>query len=129
VYLDCGEPREDVIGILSTQNVGLAIVKNLARRYGSDRERAERELAHETAELLGLGSMRALTASERQAWRRWAPLVSILPGVRRWSRAERRALARVVIAKGGRRESDFVRAFDAHRKLRAAIRQLASRQA
>jgi hypothetical protein len=30
----------------------------------------------------------------------------------------------VVRAKGGRRESEFVRRFDAHRKLRAAIRKL-----
>jgi hypothetical protein len=28
-------------------------------------------------------------------------------------------------AKGGRRESDFVRAFDAHGKLRAALAQVA----
>jgi hypothetical protein len=43
----------------------------------------------------------------------------------RWSPAERRALVRVVRAKGGRRESDFVRAFDAHAKLRHALLALA----
>ena len=50
---------------------------------------------------------------------------AVLRGRDRGSRAERRALAEVVIAKGGRRESDFVELFDAHRKLRSAIRRLA----
>jgi len=65
------------------------------------------------------------SAGERLAWRRWAPLVCILPGVSAWSPAEKAALAAVVRAKGGRRESDFVRAFDAHAKLRAAVRAVA----
>jgi hypothetical protein len=106
--------------------VGLAIIDGLARRFGSDRERAERVLAGEAAERLGLSSMRDLSPAERLAWRRWAPLVAVLPGLGRWSLGDRKALARVVIAKGGRRESDYVRAFDAHPRLRAAVRRLAA---
>ncbi len=51
----------------------------------------------------------------------------MLPGVQRWTAAEKRALVAVVRAKGGRRESDFVRRFDAHRRLRRAIVSLAQR--
>jgi hypothetical protein len=65
------------------------------------------------------------SAAERLAWRRWAPLVCVLPGVSNWSAADRAALAAVIRAKGGRRESDFVRAFDAHAPLRAAVRAVA----
>jgi hypothetical protein len=54
--------------------------------------------------------------------------VAILPGLDGWSRAEKRALVDVVLAKGGRRESDYVALFDAHRKLRAAVRRLAHRR-
>ena len=43
----------------------------------------------------------------------------------RWSAGEKRALAEVVRAKGGRRESDFVLRFDRHRRLREALRRLA----
>jgi len=52
---------------------------------------------------------------------RWAPLVGLLPGVSRWSAAERRALAGIVRAKGGYRESDYVRRFDRHRRMRHAV--------
>jgi len=126
VYLHCEGKRDDVIGMLALENVGLAVIDGLARRFGSDRERGERVLAGEAAEKLGLGSMKDLSPSERLAWRRWAPLVAVLPGLGRWSPRDRRALARVVIAKGGRRESDYVRAFDAHLRLRGAVRRLAT---
>jgi hypothetical protein len=53
----------------------------------------------------------------------------ILPGVGRWSSDERRRLAEVVRAKGSRRESDFVRLFDRHRRLRRAVRDVAERAA
>ena len=44
-----------------------------------------------------------------------------LPGLSRWRAADRRALARVVRAKGGRREGDFARLFDAHPRLTTAL--------
>ena len=48
----------------------------------------------------------------------------ILPGIRRWSRQDKRALVAVIRAKGGRRESDYLLRFDQHRHLRKAIRRL-----
>ena len=78
--------------------------------------------------LLGVASLRSFSGAERQAWERWAPLIRILPGVGRWSAVAKRALVRVVRAKGGRRESDFVHRFDAHDRLRGAILRLTARR-
>lgn len=126
VYLHCEKKRDDVIGLLALENVGLVIIDSLARRFGSDRERGERVLATEAAERLGLNSTKDLSPGERLAWRHWGPLVAVLPGLDRWSLKDRKALARVIMAKGGRRESDYVRAFDAHARLREAVRRLAT---
>jgi hypothetical protein len=127
VYLHLGEPRPDVIGVLPLARVGLAVTKSLAGRFGADRERAADECAREAARRLGARPGRDWSADERVAFRRWAPLVTLLPGLERWSPADRRALLAVIRAKGGRRESDFVRRFDAHRRLRAAVRELVRR--
>jgi len=81
----------------------------------------------EVARLLGVRSFRGFARDERVAWRRWSPVVLALPGVERWSREDRRALAGVVRAKGGRRETDYLRRFDAHRRLRRALLELAKR--
>ncbi len=113
------------MGILSMPDVGLKVSRYLGRRFGSDREGAEAVCALEARRLLAVRTQRGWSAGERMAWKRWAPLILILPGVDRWSTANRRALVEVVRAKGGRRESEFVLRFDRHRPLREAIRKLA----
>jgi len=124
LYYFLGKPRKDVIGADFLPNVGLKVSEYLAGRFGSDREEAARVCSREAMALLGMRSLRGLSAGERQAWERWAPLVRILPGVSRWSSSDRRALVEVIRSKGGRRESDFALRFDAHRKLRQAILRL-----
>ncbi len=56
----------------------------------------------------------------------WGFRLLILPGVEKWSAEELTALAEVARSKGGRRESDYVRLLDGHKKLRAALRKLAA---
>ena len=121
LFLSLGRPRADVIGTLDLANVGLHVTRFLAGHFGSDRERARRACVREAARRLEARP----TAADRIAWERWSPLVLILPGIARWSAAERRALAGVIRAKDGRRESEFVRRFDAHRALRRALAVLA----
>ncbi len=107
--------------------VGLRVADNLAAREGTsgDRERAIGECLDEAMHLTGVRSLRGFTPGERLAWKRWSPLLLAIPGVSRWSLAERRALAPIVLAKAGRRESDYVALFSAHPKLQQAL--LASR--
>ncbi len=124
VYWFSAKERNDAIGLVELPNVGLRVVDAVAARFGSDREKAEAVLEKEAVRLLG-ARLSGWSRGERLAFRRWAPLVSILPGVARWTPAERKALAAVIRAKGGRRESDFVLLFDAHEKLRRAIVALA----
>lgn len=129
VYYDLGKPRSDVIGQLSLGVMGTHITAYLARRFGSRRARAAAVCGAEAARLLGVARPSGNNAGEKLAWGRWAPLVMILPGVETWSQAEKRALAAVVRAKGGRRESEFTLKFDAHAKLRRALLKLGKREA
>jgi hypothetical protein len=125
VFLQLGRPREDVMGILSAGNVGLSVTSYLARRFGYDRRKAQRECSREAAGLLGVRSMQRFSPGERLAWARWSPLILILPGVERWGLQAKRALVEVVRAKGGLRESDYLVRFDRHKRLRRAIVELA----
>ncbi len=120
-----GEERGDILGRFPLGRIGLAVSGYLTRRFGGRRQHGLRTCEREAAELLGVRSMGEFSAGERVAWRRWSPLLLILPGIASWSARERRELVRVVRAKGGRRESDFVRRFDRHRRLRRALVKLA----
>jgi hypothetical protein len=125
MYLYMAKPRADVRGRISLGNIGSRISRYFADRFGAERERGVRTCAEEAARLLGVRAFRRLPVGQRLWWERWSPLVMALPGVARWSTANRRALADVVRAKGGRRESEFVSLFDGHRRLRSAVLALA----
>jgi len=124
LFWHAGRERPDVLGRFPLGRVGLAVTDYLSRRFGGRRREGLRDCATEAMRLLGVRSMRGLSVGERESWSRWSPLVLALPGVESWSARERRELARVVRAKGGRRESDFVPLFDGHRRLRSALTEL-----
>ena len=125
LFWQVGRARADVMGPLPLAQVGVAVMRRLAARYGRDRTAAEDASLREAQALLGTDAPRGWRAGEALAWRRWSPLVTTLPGVARWSPAEKAALIEVVRANGGVRESDFVARFDAHARLREAVRALA----
>jgi hypothetical protein len=126
LHLSLGpKPPGAIVEALRLDRIGLAVTAHVAARFGGDRERAARVCADEAAELTGIADWRRrLAPGERVAWTRWAPLVAVLPGVADWSRDDRRALAEVIRAKGGRHESDYVKKFDAHARLRQAVAAL-----
>jgi len=124
VFFHVGKPRTDVLGALPLGRVGQKVTWYLGERFGSNRAEGDRTCAREAAKLLGVRSTRSFSPGERLAWRRWSPLILILPGVKRWSPASRRALVDVVRAKGGKRESDYVARFDRHLPLRRALLNL-----
>ena len=128
MFFFLGRSRKDIRGIISLENIGLAVSRYLALRFGADRERATQVCEKEAARLLSIRSFRGFTAGERLAWNRWSPLILTLPGVERWTREEKHALAKVARSKGGRWESDYLRIFDNHRKLRRALLTLAKRK-
>ena len=101
---------------------GLRVCDGLAARAGGERERVLAECSRECMKLTGMRSLRGFSAGERLAWERWSPLVVFaLPQLARWSQAERRELARVIRAKGGRDESEYIKRFAAHPKLQRAL--------
>lgn len=123
VFFSLGADRSDVLGALETDAVALRVTGMVAARFGSDRERATVTLADEAGAALGLPAWRRLRPGQRLFWERWAPIVALLP-VGGWTEAERVALRNVILAKGGRRESDYVTQFDAHPKLGPALAAL-----
>jgi hypothetical protein len=101
------DPRHPV-PLPPTARIGLRVADSLAAR--SDREDAARAAMR----LTGVRSLAGGGPGERLAWRNWRPLILTLPRVSRWSASNRRALVRIVRAKGGVSETDFVRRLNAH---------------
>lgn len=124
LYWHLAGARRDVIGELPLPSAGIAVSRLVTRRFGGDRARAAAACEQAAAETLRVRAFRGWRPGERHAWSSWAPLVTLLPGVARWTPGERAALVRVIRAKGGRREDAFVHAFDAHPRLGRALAAL-----
>jgi hypothetical protein len=116
--------RRDVIGELPLPSAGIAVTRLVTRRFAGDRALAAAACEARAADLLRVRTLHGWSRGERHAWARWAPLVTLLPGVARWSPRERSALVAVIRAKGGRHEDAFVHAFDGHPRLGAALARL-----
>ncbi len=106
-------------------SIGFAIARHLARR-GVNRESAMEACEARAARRLGVRAVERWSPAERSWWRRWAPMIDALPGLDRFTTGDRRSLVAIVRAKAGRRETEFVRAFDAHPRLASAILALGS---
>lgn len=106
--------------------IGLRAGRALSQRAVTGREEAIESCVEQAMRDCGLESLRAFTAEERTAWRRWAPLIALFD-VSGWSAAERSALIEVVRAKGGRSERDYIERYVAHPRLDALLYRLGSR--
>ena len=116
LFFDLDAPR----ALVTPAMVGDAIGAALSARAGSDRERAVHDAVAELDAMCGVGTARGAGATQREAWRRLAPLLLML-APQRWGDDDRRALPALARAKGGRSERDFVVAWQAHPRLDAAL--------
>lgn len=124
LYLTLTRSQERVLGSYSLGHIGLKVTRYLAERFGADRETGIATCRREAARLLK-AKTNGITAGERFAWERWSPIIAMLPDLESWPPADRKALAAVVRAKGGRRESVFVPLLEGHKRLRRALLKFA----
>ena len=110
---------------LPLASLGYRVTEYVARHYDGKRDMAIEQSATAIARLLGLGNWRRWRPDEITALRRLAPLIACLPQVKSWSRKEKTDLGRLIRAKGGMREREYVRLSNEHPRFKKAIEQLA----
>ncbi len=105
--------------------IALAQTRHISREFEGDRDRARRE-AQKSAEMrLAVRSTARWPKLERLWFQRWSVLVCALPGIARWSTAEKRMLVNLIRAKGYLQEQTYVRAVQDHSRLVRTLRALA----
>ena len=107
--------------LFSLAALGLRTGAALSARAESDRERAVDEDSTALLRHCELPSLRGFSPDQREAWRRLAPILTLLD-LGAWPDDERRALVDLIRAKGARSERDYVARYLAHPKLDAALR-------
>ena len=112
--------------MVCTDSISLGVLDYVSQRFGSQREEGTRRCSQELAEALGIDSISGWTADGQLMWHRLGPVIAAVADVKEWPKADRDALADVIRAKGGVHEKDYVKLFDAHKRLRQAVAAFAA---
>jgi hypothetical protein len=129
LYFSLARERQDVLPMVCTDSISLGVLDYVSQRFGSQREEGTRRCSRELAEALGVDSIADWTADEQLMWHRLSPVIAAIAEVKKWPKADRDALADVIRAKGGVHEKDYVKLFDAHKRLRRTIAAFAAKAA
>ncbi len=123
-HLDAG--KMDAWRELSVTRIGYAVTAFIAREFAGNRRMAERVSVRRVARMLEIADWQHWSADEIAGFHRMAPLLACLRGIGRWSARDRKQLARIVRAKGSRRERDYALLASRHRRFRDAVEELAN---
>ncbi len=129
LYFSLGRKRKDVLPMVCTDSLSLGVLDYVSRRFGARREEGAKRCSEELVNALGVVSIADWPANEQLMWHRLAPVVAAVADVRKWPAADRAALVDVICAKGHVRETEYVKLFDAHTRLRRAVARFAARAA
>jgi hypothetical protein len=107
------------------RNIGLAVQRHMAARYGGDAERFRGEAVKELNRILGL-DLRDWREAELSTWSDFAVTLSLVEGLQRWGQDEKQVLVKIIRAKAASDESSYLKLMQKHARLRKAMIKLGS---
>lgn len=125
VIFDARAARAGAWDDFHVRNIGLAVQRRMAARFGGDADRMRRESLRRVFRVLGIRPPSA-NPTALLALTNLALVWSLIPGLPRWSAQEKRALGAIARAKGGRDETAYLRLLQRHGRLREAMLRLGS---
>jgi hypothetical protein len=107
------------------RNVGLAVQRRMAERFGGDALVMRSSTSESVAAALRI-KLEDLKAAERTAFADFALVLSLIPDLALWTDEEKRCVWRIVRAKAGADEARYIRLMAKHPRLRAEIIKIGS---
>ncbi len=101
-------------------HIGLKVARRMSAQFDGDASELRRASMATVARALDVKTDR-WRADEQRACADLAPLLALIPDLARWSPEEKRLLTRIVRAKAGADELDYLRLLQRHARLRRAI--------
>jgi hypothetical protein len=107
------------------RNLGLAVMRRMAREFGGDAARIRVASSREVASSFGL-RVQGMRPVARRVFEDLALVLAMIPDTGRWTKNEKESVAGIVRAKIGSEESEYLRRLQKHARLRASIIALGS---
>jgi hypothetical protein len=107
------------------RNLGFALQRRMARGFGGNAEALRQACVARLARLLNIRPERLSLASQR-SFGDFAMVLSLIPGLPRWTADEKTGLRAIIGAKSARTELRYLKLLQGHPRLRKAILKLGS---
>jgi len=111
--------------ILRPGTLGLLVTQHITRNFNGDRRAAVRAARRTVIRALGISGWRRWSPPERMALDRLSPILDLIPDLHDWTPAEKRALVRIIKAKGAPRQLRYVHLLRQHTRLFGSLESLA----
>jgi hypothetical protein len=110
----------------STRNIGLRVNQTMAKEFGGDQDQFRHAAAKSLAEILEV-PVPADALPYGIDFRNFAMVLSFIPVIRFWSASKKNSLVRIIRAKSGRDEMQYLHLLQAHYRLRTEFLRLGSK--
>ena len=119
MILELDQTRKGDWDRFQIRNVGFAVQRMMAKKFGGDGEKMRTSALRTTAKLVGL-------TSQSKTSQDFAVVLALLPEIRTWSKEDKDLLCKIIRAKESANEDRYLRLMQKHRKLRASMIRLGS---
>ena len=107
------------------REIGFAVQREMARRYGGDALKMRSEAVRFAAQLLKTNALR-LSENEKKIFSDFAIVLLLIPDLEKWGLAERQLLLQIIQAKASADEGKYLRLMQKHDPFRRALIALGS---
>lgn len=121
------EPR-GLWDTFSTRNLGFAVQRKMASDFNGDPEKMRKATVGAVSRILKFDPTR-LSRLERDVLDDFAPLLSLIPELNHWTKAEKQALVALIRAKAAKNEVEYLQELQHHLRLKMSLLQLGSASA
>ncbi len=120
------QPTKGAWDQFSTRNLGLRVNRRMALEFGGDSQRIRRSSTAEVSRALGINVSR-WNPTECRTMENWSTVLALIPDLKRWSPAEKQAVAKIIRAQAGGDEMRYLHLTQQHPRLRKELLRLGSR--
>ncbi len=125
VFYEFGEGARGQWDTFSTRNIGFAVERWMAGRFEGDPNKMYESAVAAMSQTLSVDG-ESLDPLERSAFKDFAPMLSLIPGLERWSSAEKQGIVEIIRAKVAADEAEYLLCLQRHATLRKAVLRLGS---
>ncbi len=125
IFYELPEAEKGAWDRFSTRKIGLKVSQKMSEEFDGDADRFRASSVARAEHILGVQA-KTFRGAAQKAFQDFSLVLELMPDLGSWSTQEKQMLVRIIRAKAGTNETEYVRLLQSHSRLRAAMLKLGS---